>query len=96
MEHPGNDDGVALDTARRGYTEVVPQPDKSSPSQVGKYLGLGLLLPVSTVVGYALGSLLDRLFGTTFLRIALLIVGTAAGFVQLYRGLSQDTGDGGS
>jgi F0F1-type ATP synthase assembly protein I len=74
----------------------VAQPGKSSSAQVGKYLGLGLLVPVSTVVGYAIGYLLDRQFGTTFLKIAMLIVGTAAGFVQLYRGLAQDEDDGGS
>jgi len=74
----------------------VAQPDKSSSSQVGKYLGLGLLIPVSTFVGYAIGYFLDRQFGTTFLKIVLLILGSAAGFVQLYRGLAQDGGDGGS
>jgi len=74
----------------------VAESRKSPVSQVGKYLGLGLLLPVSTFVGYGIGYLLDRWLGTTFLKISLLILGSVAGFVQLYRGLSEDTNDGGS
>lgn len=75
---------------------MVAQPRKSTANQVGKYLGLGLLLPVSTFVGYAIGYLLDRWLGTTFLKAVLLLLGTAAGFVQLYRGLTEETDDGGS
>ena len=64
--------------------------------QVGQYLALALLLPVSTFVGYVIGYLLDRAFGTSFLKIPFLILGTAAGFVQLYRQLSRDESHGGS
>ncbi len=65
-------------------------------SQIGQYLALGLLMPVSTFVGYGIGYLLDRLFGTTFLKIPFLILGSVAGFVQLYRGLTRDMDNGGS
>ena len=71
-------------------------PRKSPASQIGKYLGLGLLLPVSTFVGYAIGYFLDRWLGTTFLKVALLILGSIGGFVQLYRGLADEQNDGGS
>ena len=74
----------------------MAQSRKSPATQIGKYLGLGLLLPVSTFVGYAIGYLLDRWLGTTFLKITLLILGSVAGFVQLYRGLTEETDDGGS
>ena len=63
---------------------------------MGQYLALGLLLPVSTFVGYGLGYLLDRAFGTHYLKIVFLILGSAGGFVQLVRQLSRDTSDGGS
>lgn len=53
-------------------------------------------MPVSTFVGYGIGYLLDRLFGTTFLKIPFLILGSVAGFVQLYRGLTRDMDNGGS
>ena len=65
-------------------------------AQIGQYLSLALLLPVSTFVGYVIGYLLDKAFGTNFLKILFLILGTAAGFVQLYRQLSRDANNGGS
>ena len=40
---------------------------------MGRYFGVALLLPVSTFVGYAIGYLLDRAFGTGFLKIIFLI-----------------------
>lgn len=100
MEPAGHDERDAVGPggpaeAATHYTGVVPEPKRSS-SQVGQYLSLGLLLPVSTFVGYAIGYLLDRLFGTRFLKIPFLILGTVAGFVQLYRELSRDANDGGS
>ncbi len=67
---------------------------KPLASQVGQYLSLGLLLPISTFVGYAIGYLLDRLFHTSFLKIVFLILGTVSGFVQLYRELSRESNDG--
>ena len=75
---------------------VVADRDNPPSKQVGQYLSLALLLPVSTFVGYAIGYLLDRLFHTRFLTIVFLILGSAAGFVQLYRQLSRDSSDAGS
>ena len=63
---------------------------------MGRYFGVALLLPVSTLAGYLIGYLLDRVFGTHFLKIVFLILGTIGGFVQLVRQLSQSTQDGGS
>ena len=58
-----------------------------------EYSGLALLLPVSTVVGYLIGTLLDRVFHTNFLYIVFLILGSAAGFVQLIRQVMRDSRD---
>ena len=63
---------------------------------VGEYTSLAFLLPTATFVGYAIGYLLDKAFGTHFLYIPFLLVGIAAGFVQLVRQLMRDTRDGGS
>jgi F0F1-type ATP synthase assembly protein I len=63
--------------------------------QVGEYTSLAFLLPVSTFVGYAIGYLLDKAFGTHFLYIPFLILGIASGFVQLIRQLMRDTRDDG-
>jgi F0F1-type ATP synthase assembly protein I len=68
---------------------------KPWPVMVGEYTTLAFLLPVSALIGYVLGYLLDKEFGTTWIYIAGLIVGIAAGFVQLIRQLMRDTGDDG-
>jgi len=60
---------------------------------VGEYTSLAFLLPVSSILGYAIGYLLDREFGTTWMYIPGLILGIAAGFVQLIRQLMRDTKD---
>jgi F0F1-type ATP synthase assembly protein I len=62
---------------------------------VGEYTSLAFLLPAATFVGYAMGYLLDKAFHTHFLYIVFLILGIAAGFVQLIRQLQRDTGGDG-
>ncbi|HWQ52319.1 MAG TPA: AtpZ/AtpI family protein [Bryobacteraceae bacterium] len=59
--------------------------------QVGEYTSLAFMLPLATFVGYLIGYLLDRAFGTHFLYIPFLILGIAAGFVQLIRHVQRDT-----
>jgi F0F1-type ATP synthase assembly protein I len=68
---------------------------KPWPVMVGEYTGLAFLLPVSALIGYVLGYLLDKEFQTNWIYIPGLIVGIAAGFVQLIRQLMRDTGDDG-
>ena len=63
---------------------------------VGEYTSLAFLLPAATFVGYAIGYLLDKAFGTHFLYLVFLLLGIAAGFVQLIRRLMRDTGEDGS
>ena len=63
---------------------------------VGEYTSLAFLLPAATFVGYAVGYLLDRLFHTHFLYIPFLLLGIAAGFVQLVRQVRRDTRNDGS
>ncbi len=57
--------------------------------QVARYLGLAVLLPACSVVGYAIGYGLDQVFGTHVLKVVFLVLGTIAGFVQLIRGLDK-------
>jgi F0F1-type ATP synthase assembly protein I len=72
----------------------MKQP-KSFMAMVSEYTALAFLLPTSTMVGYGIGYLLDKAFGTHFLYLVFLIVGIASGFVQLIRQLMRDTrGDG--
>ncbi len=60
---------------------------------VGEYTTLAFMLPVATFIGYAIGYLLDKAFGTDFWYIVFLLLGIAAGFVQLIRQLLRDTRD---
>jgi F0F1-type ATP synthase assembly protein I len=68
---------------------------KSWPAMVGEYTSLAFLLPVSAFVGYAIGYFLDKALHTTWLYIPFLLLGIAAGFVQLIRQLMKDTRDDG-
>jgi F0F1-type ATP synthase assembly protein I len=56
-------------------------------SNLGKYIELATLVPISTLVGMAMGYGLDKLFGTHFLYLIFMVLGTAAGIIQLIRNL---------
>lgn len=64
--------------------------------QVSEYTSLAFLLPAASFAGYVIGYLLDKAFGTHFLYLVFLILGTVSGFVQLIRRLLQDTKEDGS
>lgn len=58
---------------------------------VARYTSLAILLPASTFAGYAIGYGLDQFFSTRYLRIVFLLLGIAAGFVQLIRALTRES-----
>ena len=61
-------------------------PDKKSFwVQMGLYSQLAFIFPAATVIGWLLGLALDRWLHTTWLYLVGLIVGIAAGFVELIR-----------
>jgi len=59
-------------------------------NQMGKYYGLAFLVPTCILVGYVIGYFLDKAFGTAFLKIVFLLLGVAAGMIELIRELSKD------
>lgn len=66
-------------------------PDKNSlPVQLGKYYGMIFILPAAVLVGFGIGYALDKVFHTTFLKIVFLLLGVAAGMIDLLRELSKD------
>jgi F0F1-type ATP synthase assembly protein I len=69
---------------------------KTAAARYAEYTGLALMLPASTFVGYAIGHYLDKAFGTTWLKIVFLILGSVAGFVALIRQIMKDSGDDGN
>jgi F0F1-type ATP synthase assembly protein I len=66
-------------------------PDKNSlPVQLGKYYGMIFILPAAVLVGFGIGYALDKLFHTGFLKVVFLLLGVAAGMIDLLRELSKD------
>ena len=68
----------------------MPKKPGNVYQQFGKYYGLAFLLPVSMAVGYGIGYGLDKVFHTAFLKVVFLLLGIAAGIIELVRDLSQD------
>jgi len=62
-------------------------------AQAAEYTTLAFLLPAGTFAGYVIGYLLDKAFGTHWLYILFLILGSISGFVQLIRQIMKDTND---
>lgn len=50
-----------------------------------RLIQLALVLPASTLIGWAIGMGLDRWLGHRWISIAGLIVGAVAGFVEVFR-----------
>jgi F0F1-type ATP synthase assembly protein I len=67
----------------------MPKKD-SLPFQVGKYYGMIFVLPAAVLVGYGIGYALDKAFHTGFLKIVFLLLGVAAGMIDLFRELTKD------
>ena len=68
-----------------------PKPPKRNLwVQMARYSELAFILPAATVAGWLLGALLDHWLHTTWIYLAGLILGIAAGFVQLIRTVTSD------
>jgi ATP synthase protein I len=57
---------------------------------LGKYYRIAFLLPASILVGFVIGYVLDKIFGTGFLKIIFLLLGVAAGIIEVIRELNSD------
>jgi F0F1-type ATP synthase assembly protein I len=67
-------------------------PKNDLMQQFGKYYSVAFLVPVAVLVGFVIGYFLDKLFGTSFLKIIFLFLGLAAGMIELIRELNKDDG----
>ncbi len=72
---------------------VVARRKKNFAHKAVEYSSLALMLPAGTFSGYLIGYWLDRQFGTTWLCILLLILGSAGGFIELIRQILRDSRD---
>lgn len=58
--------------------------------QAARYSQLALVFPAAVVVGWLVGAGLDRWLHTTWLYLAGILLGIAAGFVELIRAFMRD------
>ena len=71
----------------------MPPPDNDPQKQnlwlqLAKYSQLAFIFPAATVAGWLIGTALDHWLHTTWLYLVGLILGIAAGFVELIRTVS--------
>ncbi len=59
--------------------------------QAARYSQLAFVLPTALVVGWLVGAGLDRWLHTTWLYLAGILLGIAAGFIELIRTVMRDT-----
>jgi len=59
--------------------------------QVARYSQLAFVFPAALVVGWLVGAALDRRLHTTWLYLAGILLGIAAGFIELIRTAMRDT-----
>ncbi|MGH9559226.1 MAG: AtpZ/AtpI family protein [Bryobacteraceae bacterium] len=68
---------------------MAPRKNDDMWGAFARYFSVAMLLPASSLVGYAIGYGLDRLFSTHFLNIVFLLLGSVGGFIELVRELNK-------
>ncbi len=75
----------------RGPARQADSSKRSFVVQAARYSQLALTLPAATVVGWLVGVALDRWLGTSFLYLVGLLLGIAAGFIELIRTVTRES-----
>ncbi len=65
------------------YLDVANE--RNTWMQISRFIELGVLLPSCTLGGWLVGAALDKWLHTSWLYLVGLLLGIAAGFVQLVR-----------
>jgi F0F1-type ATP synthase assembly protein I len=68
-----------------------PAEKKRFVVQLARYSQLAFVLPAATVAGWLVGAALDKWLHTSWLYLAGLVLGIAAGFVELVRTVMSDS-----
>jgi len=75
-----------------------PDPDSQDSDQkenfwvqAARYSQLAFVFPAAVVVGWLIGAALDRWMHTTWLYLAGILLGIAAGFIELIRAVSRES-----
>ena len=67
-------------------------PEKKSPLvEIARYSQLAFVFPAALVVGWLIGTALDKWLHTTWLYLAGLLLGIAAGFIELIRTVTRNS-----
>jgi F0F1-type ATP synthase assembly protein I len=74
-----------------GDKKNSPPPHKTNWVEMSNYAELAIVFPAATVIGWLIGVGLDKWLHTTWLYIVGLLLGIAAGFVQLIRMASKSS-----
>ena len=76
---------------------MVEDPNSEKRSlwiAIARYSQLAFVLPAATFAGWVLGALLDKWLHTTWLYLVGLLLGIAAGFVELIRTVTREEKSG--
>ena len=80
----------------RATTDLPPHPNSPDKDnfwvQLARYSQLAFVLPAATAAGWLIGLGLDKWLHTTWLYLVGLLLGIAAGFVELLRTVTSDSG----
>jgi F0F1-type ATP synthase assembly protein I len=87
---------VVMEKMDKNSAGATPTDGKQNPRentwvQVGRYSQLALVLPCATFVGWLIGTGLDRWLHTSWISVIGLILGSAAGLVEVIRTVQRDT-----
>lgn len=71
----------------------MPGKRDDTMAAVAKYMSLAFVLPSAAFAGYVIGYLLDKAFGTSYLRVVMLVLGIIGGLIEVLRTLLKDTSE---
>jgi len=69
---------------------AMPPENNKSLIWLSKYLSLAFTLPASVLAGYILGTIADHWLHLPILRAVGILLGMAAGLIQIIREISRD------
>jgi F0F1-type ATP synthase assembly protein I len=80
-----SENGRAAGSSRQKQSDTKQSGAMKSLVQVESLIQLALMLPIATVVGWLIGAGLDKWLHQHWIYIPGLLLGAAAGFVQIFR-----------
>lgn len=80
-----SENGQAAGSSRPKPSDTKQSDTMKSLVQVESLIQLALVLPIATVVGWLIGAGLDKWLHQHWIYIPGLLLGAAAGFVQIFR-----------